>query len=103
MLCLIAASSVTATILVLKSLILSPASTPAGAASLVARLASRLTTIHNSEARACVIWLVGEHPGEGGRMGMEVLRLGTKDFAYEVRLTARHRLSSGLFADLIVL
>lgn len=82
---LIVASSVTATILVLKSLILSPASSPAGAASLVARLASKLPAIQNSEARACVVWLVGEHPGDGGRMGMEILRLGTKDFASEVR------------------
>ncbi|KAL7409699.1 adaptin N terminal region-domain-containing protein [Mrakia frigida] len=81
------ASSVTATILVLKSLILSPTSTPSGAGSLVARLASKLTSIQNSEARSCVIWLVGEHSGDGGRIGFEVLRIGVRGFASEAPAT----------------
>lgn len=87
---LLSDSIVATSILVLKKLILSQpsdTSTFQSASKLVAQLASRWEVIKSPSARACVLWLVGRHPGEGGLVGLEVLRVGVKDFAQEVSLS----------------
>lgn len=82
-------STTTTSILVLRNLILSPSSTSlptsdASPAQLVSRIARGLSSITNSVARATIISLVGEFPGEDGCMGKEILRLGIKSFLNEV-------------------
>lgn len=95
-------STITASILVLKDLIQSqPADSPTTqtASDLVTRLASKLEDIRSPSARACVIGLVGEHPGQGGLVGLEVLRIGVKCFEQEVSALPSLPSAKGLGAD----
>ncbi|TFK27751.1 hypothetical protein FA15DRAFT_692221 [Coprinopsis marcescibilis] len=86
-----------------------PASSPL---SIVAHLAKKFDDIKHAEARACVIWLVGQYAGnEGGNSGAgvdgiadwapDVLRKGAKTFASEEPLVKLQLLT--LAAKLVVL
>jgi AP-3 complex subunit beta len=81
-------STITSSILVLQELVLSQPTDQANAQStvgLVTRLASKLEGIKSPPARTCVLGLVGRFPGQGGLVGLEILRIGTRGFAQEVR------------------
>ncbi|KZP00657.1 hypothetical protein CALVIDRAFT_533665 [Calocera viscosa TUFC12733] len=93
--------AVNAAVLVLKSLIISFATTDAAAAtSLISRLALRLPRVKHAQARAAIIWLVGQYaadessaslPANGhpdipagvARWAPDVLRQGAQTFAVE--------------------
>lgn len=69
------------------------------AAALVTRLASRLEGIKGPSARACVLRLVGRHPGEGGLVGPENLQTGVRN-SRRLRPKSRgKRLASGTSRD----
>jgi AP-3 complex subunit beta len=87
-------------VLVLKSLVQSQAlsaSASQSPLSLVSKLAQRIEEIHHPQAKACVIWLVGQYapdssssvPGAPSNMASwapDVLRRVTKSFLTEVSI-----------------
>ncbi len=88
---------VSSAVIVLKSLLQVQVSVPRGpaAAHIVSRLARSIDVIKHENARACVLWLVGQYaeclditPGPPGivEWAPDVLRKATKSFIQEVSM-----------------
>jgi len=102
----LAGSVVSSAVLVLKQLVQAPAASASSSTPIISQLARRIDSITHPDARACVIWLVGQYSGtpDGiAEWAPDVLRKIAKTFAREVCLHLQARaLGSILAKDVLV-